>query len=116
MAKKDLLVVLVKKASVEPIPVARPAPRVTRNARINPLSIVTSLLGQKNRPITNRPVPLLMLYLVLAAAATSVFTAIAVHEYLLEVPVVIGGGFVLTNYVRRAGAREEVVILIAGWA
>jgi membrane protease YdiL (CAAX protease family) len=57
-----------------------------------------------------------MLYLVLAAAAASVLTAIAVHEYLLEVPVVIGGGFVLTNYVRRAGAREEVVILIAGWA
>jgi hypothetical protein len=57
-----------------------------------------------------------MLYLVLAAAAASFLGAIAVHEYLLEVPVVIGGGFVLTNYVRRAGAREEVVILIAGWA
>jgi hypothetical protein len=78
--------------------------------------MVTSFLGQKNRPITNRPVLLVILYLVLAAAAASFLRAIAVHGYLLEVPVVIGGGFVLTNYVRRAGAREEVVILIAGWA
>jgi hypothetical protein len=44
-AKKLLFVVFAKKAMVEPMPVARPAPRVTAKARISALSIYFPLLG-----------------------------------------------------------------------
>mgnify|MGYP007089951353 CR=1 FL=1 len=47
IAKNPLLVVFVKKARVEPIPVARPAAKVTRNAKTRALSMITFLMGKK---------------------------------------------------------------------